>query len=162
MKRRRLLDFSDEHTADQTYQLINHIRELMLREARVYEVLQNHPHPNIVKYHGCKVKDGMIVGLCLSKYSKTSTELIWANSDIDVDACLDGIKKGIDHAHSLGFIHGDLTTSNIMLREGDDRAQFPVIIDFDTCRKEGEKLGLKAGADEYRDQNVKIAIKETD
>lgn len=86
----------------------------------------------------------MIVRFCLSKYSKTLTHLIWTNADIDVDACLDGIKKGIDHLHSLGFIHGDLTTSNVIFCEGDDRAQSPVIIDFDACRiKEGEKLGLQ-------------------
>jgi serine/threonine protein kinase len=116
---------------------INHGRPCM---AAWYH--RDHPHPNIVKYHDCKVEDGMIVGFCLSKYSKTLTHLIWANADIDVDACLDGIKKGIVHLHSLGFIHSDLTTRNIIFCEGDDRARFPVIVDFDACRKEGEKLGL--------------------
>ncbi|KAI5786630.1 hypothetical protein FPQ18DRAFT_263792 [Pyronema domesticum] len=162
VKRQSLLDFSDQNTAEQNNQVINEIRELTIREARVYKVLQHHPHSNIVEYHGCKVEDGMIVGFCLSKYSKTLSELIWENAEIDVDACLDGIKKGIDHLHSLGFIQGDLITCNIMFREGDDRARFPVIIDFDCCRKEGEGLGLKPGAYAHRDKNVRVAIRETD
>jgi serine/threonine protein kinase len=42
--------------------------------------------------------------------------------------------------HDLGLVHNDLNPSNIIM-DGDN----PVIIDFDSCKREGDKLGSKAG-----------------
>lgn len=58
----------------------------------------------------------------------------------DKDLCLQGIESGIRHMHSLGLVHNDINPSNIMI----DSADRPVIIDFDSCKQEGEKLGVKS------------------
>ncbi|KAI0397290.1 kinase-like domain-containing protein [Xylariaceae sp. FL0594] len=59
----------------------------------------------------------------------------------DRSCCLHGIQAGVSHMHELGLVHNDLNPSNIMMN-GDD----PVIIDFDSCKREGEKLGSKVGS----------------
>lgn len=41
----------------------NLIAEDVLKEARVCEILVQHPHPNIATYLGCQVSDGRITGL---------------------------------------------------------------------------------------------------
>jgi serine/threonine protein kinase len=48
--------------------------------------------------------------------------------------------KGVNHLHELGLIHNDLKPLNIMI-DGDN----PILIDFDSCKRVGEKLGVKAG-----------------
>lgn len=49
---------------------------------------------------------------------------------------LPGIKEGIRHLHSLGYVHNDLTPSDIMITEDD----IPVIMDFDTATPPGAAL----------------------
>lgn len=41
----------------------------------------------------------------------------------------------------MGLIHNDLNPSNIMM----DRWENPVIIDFDSCQRQGAELNLKMG-----------------
>ncbi|KAL9639405.1 MAG: hypothetical protein Q9164_000946 [Protoblastenia rupestris] len=53
----------------------------------------------------------------------------------DTDKCIQGIESGIHHLHSLGYVHNDIGGPSIMLMEDD----VPVIMDFDSCVKEGEK-----------------------
>jgi serine/threonine protein kinase len=48
--------------------------------------------------------------------------------------------RGIQHLHSLGLIYCDINPTNILMNGGT-----PIIGDFDSCRREGEKLGFKAG-----------------
>jgi serine/threonine protein kinase len=57
----------------------------------------------------------------------------------DIDLYLRGIQKGIQHLHSLDLIHYDLNPTNILM-DGDT----PVIRDFDSYQRKGEKLGFKA------------------
>lgn len=119
--------------------------EQILNEAKVCEVLKQNPHPNIATYRGCVVRDGRIRGLCFAKYPLTLAQRMQVDNQsiyapLDIDTCLQGIKNGVAHLHNLGLIHNDLNPSNIMM-DGDN----PVIIDFDSCKQIGEKLGLKAG-----------------
>jgi serine/threonine protein kinase len=114
----------------------------VLVEVEACEVLRKHPHPNIATYLGCVVKEGRIRGLVFSKYSVTLSQLLKDGSVFDREHCLQGIEAGVRHMHNLGLVHNDLNPSNIMM-DGDN----PVIIDFDSCRREGEELGSKAGTD---------------
>jgi len=50
------------------------------------------------------------------------------------------IEDGIRHLHKLGLAHNDINPSNVMMNN-----DIPVIIDFDSARPIGEKLGSKAG-----------------
>ncbi len=68
-----------------------------------------------------------------------------------------GIRAGIAHIHGLGFAHNDLNPTNIMF--GDDDT--PVIIDFDSCRAQGEKLN-KGGTPGWDEGYIDTSAKEND
>ena len=42
--------------------------KLLLEEARICEILLQHPHPNIASYMGCVVNGSRISGLCFVRY----------------------------------------------------------------------------------------------
>ncbi|KAG6252473.1 hypothetical protein E4U24_000336 [Claviceps purpurea] len=123
------------------------LSDLVLHEIEAYELLRRHPHPNIVEYRGCVVSDGRITGICLAKNKMTLNERMKVSTPFDKNLCLEGIERGIHHMHSLGVIHNDIKPNNIMLDELDR----PVIIDFDSWGREGQKFapGMKTGALEW-------------
>jgi serine/threonine protein kinase len=55
----------------------------------------------------------------------------------DVDLFLEGIKRGLEHLHSLGLVHNNINPANIMFPTKDDDAT-AMIIDFRSCRRIGE------------------------
>jgi serine/threonine protein kinase len=126
------------------------IEKRILREVETCEVLRKHPHPNIASYYGCRETRGRVSGICFKQYTSTLAErvnpqhlnkstFLLSSRPLVSDAMkerLGGILDGIQHLHSLGLVHNDITPSNIML---DDDGTL-VLIDFDSCRKVGELL----------------------
>lgn len=53
-----------------------------------------------------------------------------------MDEYCSGIKAGIEHLHALGLVHLDINPSNVMISFNNKL----VIIDLDSCQKEGEEL----------------------
>ncbi|KAF2005720.1 hypothetical protein P154DRAFT_518436 [Amniculicola lignicola CBS 123094] len=129
----------------------------ILTEVEACEVLRVHPHPNIVQYLGCIVKDGRVRGLCFTKYSRTLSQVLKDGTPFHRGHCLRGIEAGVRHMHDLGLVHNDLNPTNIMM-DGDK----PIIIDFDSCKREGEKLGLKAGTCGWTLDNSNYASRDND
>lgn len=76
---------------------------------------------------------------------------------LDVDKCMRGIEDGVQHLHGLGLIHNDLNPSNIMMDGGN-----AVIIDFDSCKVEGARLGAKAGTVGWQIGNSTHAMRVKD
>jgi len=136
----------------------NDVGSLLLNEAEVCEILGASPNPNIAQYLGCLVEDDRIVGLCFVKYGMNLTERVTKDSrPFDADLILRGIQEGIQHLHSLGLIHCDLNPANIVM-DGDT----PVIVDFDSCRCNGEKLGIKVGTLAWTREDFEFARPEND
>ena len=119
-----------------------------LREVLVCETLAEHPHPNVARYHGVIVQDGLVRGICYESYPYTLKEKVnlgdLSKADFqysskhplkDRVAFLEGIRAGVAHLHSLGLVHNDLKPSNIMIK--DDEDETPIIVDFDSCALEG-------------------------
>ncbi|KAG6110890.1 hypothetical protein E4U13_005176 [Claviceps humidiphila] len=131
---------------------------LVLHEIAAYELLRQHPHPNISQYHGCVMSDGRITGLCLAKYKMTLEERMEVNTPLDKELCLEGIERGIRYLHSLGIVHNDISPYNIMLDEMDR----PVIIDFDSWQQNGQELGTKKGSPGWWKEDSKHALFEND
>lgn len=151
VKRPSLLHYGDTVASTE-------LSSLLSNEAQVCEILRQFPHPNIARYLGCTVNNGAITGLCFVKYGVTLSERVKKDPrPFDADLCLEGIRKGVQHLHDNGLVHNDLNPSNIMM-DGD----IPIIIDFDSCRKEGEELGLKAGTIGWTDEGFKFARREND
>lgn len=58
----------------------------------------------------------------------------------DAARYLRGVKAGVDHLHSLGYVHNDINPANIMVAEAGDA----ILVDFDSCLKIGTPLaGVK-------------------
>ncbi|SPO04567.1 uncharacterized protein DNG_07252 [Cephalotrichum gorgonifer] len=136
---------------------------LILQEADVCEILNQHPHPNIAQYHGCLVKDGRITGLCLTNYKLSLKDALVAKEDVideaKKQAYAAAIEDGIYHLHGLRLAHNDINPSNVIFNEGTGN---PVIIDFDSCRPIGEKLGEKAGTFEWELEEAELSEPEND
>lgn len=153
MKRPSLLHYGDTEASTK-------LSTLILDEAKACEILSVHPHPNIAQYLGCTVEGGRITGLCFVKYGMTLLERVSKGSHaFDADLCLCGIQDGIQHLHKLGLIHCDINPANILMSGDGDN---PIIIDFDSCRREGEHLGLKAGTRGWAREDFKFATPEVD
>ncbi|PGH02260.1 hypothetical protein AJ80_08885 [Polytolypa hystricis UAMH7299] len=124
IKRPRLSNYRSRYPTE--------ISEQVRREVEVCELLRSKPHPNLAQYHGCEVRDGLITGLCFTKYNRTLLERVNPKffgkhsppsnglvSSEDLRPWLDGVEHGIQHLHKLGLIHNDLNPSNIMFDSDD-------------------------------------------
>ncbi|PWY85857.1 hypothetical protein BO94DRAFT_467555 [Aspergillus sclerotioniger CBS 115572] len=124
------------------------------REVTVCEILRNNPHPNIAVYYGCQETRGRVSGLCFKRYTETLLERVNPQHlnkegfrrsgrelvDEMVRAGLDGVREGIKHLHSLGWVHNDINPANVMFDGGGGGDGRVVIVDFDSCRRVGECL----------------------
>ncbi|KAH8707151.1 serine/threonine-protein kinase-like protein [Phaeosphaeriaceae sp. PMI808] len=123
--------------------------KLILQEAEIFELLLENPHPNIIRYHGCLVERGRIVGIVLDQYPMTLKQRLENGMrDLDVKECMSKITSAVRHLHTLGLAHNDLTPMNIMV----DKHDKPVIIDFGSCQPFGCKL-ITAGTPGWIEQD---------
>ena len=151
LKQPNLLPFDDVDASAE-------VRHLLLSEAEVYEILKAHPHPNIAQYLGCRVENGKMVGICLVRYDMDLFQWIRERSrPFDPRILADGIEDGIEHLHSLGLVHCDINPANILMDDG-----HPIITDFDSCRREGERMGYKKGTKDWTMENSRFALREND
>ncbi|KAK5108233.1 hypothetical protein LTR62_008689 [Meristemomyces frigidus] len=132
--------------------------KMLVEEAQVLELLKPYRHRNIVRYHGCILTRGRIAGIALQKYDII---LQYRFDDdpraLDVTACMNGIRAGIKHLHSLGFAHNDLNPMNIAMDKDDQ----PIILDFGSCRKFGEAL-LSGGTPGWIDEDYSTSARHHD
>ncbi|KAF1962572.1 hypothetical protein CC80DRAFT_163276 [Byssothecium circinans] len=134
------------------------IPRIVFEEAATLEFLNQHPHPNIVKYHGCTVNRGRITGLALEKYDVIlQYRYEDVPHDLDIAACMDGIRAGVKHLHSLGYAHNDLNPMNIAIDKDDN----PIILDFGSSRKFGEQL-LTGGTYGWVDEDYTTSAQHHD
>ncbi|KAM4057287.1 kinase [Hirsutella rhossiliensis] len=153
------------------------LEELLRQEVKTCEFLRRHPHPNIAHYLGCLETRGRVSGLCFEKYTRTLANTVnpqhlnkaeflrsgrlFVNDDMRQR--LEGLKGAIDHLHSLGLVHNDITPANIMFNEDGKM----VLVDFDSCRWLGEDLHGEGGPGTKRthgwhDPKVTITSKKSD
>ncbi|KAF9067942.1 kinase-like domain-containing protein [Rhodocollybia butyracea] len=137
---------------------------LMLHEAQICEeiMLKNASHPNIIRYYGyLPSSDGKeILGLCLERYSMDLLAAIDQKvGGIDSSVVIDGIRKGIEHLHALGYVHNDINPANILLNSRME----PVIADFDSCQKVGVSLKSSGKAGTFQwDHESDVSMPQND
>ena len=131
---------------------------MLIEEAQILELLALHPHPNLVRYHGCTSRHGRLTGLVLERFDVILQFRIEHDPrDLDIAACVNGIRAGIKHLHALGLAHNDITPFNVALDETDT----PVILDFGSCRPFGETL-LSAGTPGWVDEDFDTSARHHD
>ncbi|KAK3935973.1 hypothetical protein QBC46DRAFT_420623 [Diplogelasinospora grovesii] len=147
------------------------LAQFILQEARTMEVLSQHPHPNIIRYHGCRVKRGRIIGLVVEGFEFEKDLLVaedypeFFRGKLDKAFIMSGLRSALDHLHSLGWAHNDLNPANIMLKpdyeEGGIQHYKPVLIDFGSCQPFGKML-LSAGTQGWCKEEMPRSDKRND
>ncbi|KAK4070740.1 hypothetical protein Trihar35433_5207 [Trichoderma harzianum] len=124
------------------YKVMHLLRDGLVEEAEVMEMLRSQPHPNIVGYHGCHVRRGYITGLVLDRHPHDLNDFLKSGQTIqDKELFMESLRSAIHHLHTLGWAHNDLNPSNVLVAE-DVR---PILIDFGSSRRIGEKLSTSRG-----------------
>lgn len=104
----------------------------LLEGAHTMEFLSQHPHPNLIRYHGCRSLRGYITRTVLDHHSHTLKDFLKKGIEtIDKKALMDALESAIHRLHSLGWAHNDLNDifaleklrtwlDNPTLEEGED------------------------------------------
>ncbi|KAH8808651.1 kinase-like domain-containing protein [Xylogone sp. PMI_703] len=109
----------------------------VLNETLIMEQISKSPHPNIVNYYGCRVKRGRITAILLEQLDETLAQYV-STADfrhLDKTKFMIALESALDHLHSLGLAHNDISPHNIMVKD-----RMPIIIDFGSCQPFGNHL----------------------
>ncbi|KAJ7222259.1 hypothetical protein GGX14DRAFT_428327 [Mycena pura] len=132
------------------------MREMQLCEELNVKLQQN---PSDSDLHLCRylgylpTPDGNhLWGLCFERHQLTLSHAVRDKAVFDPQAVIDGVRRGLERLHSLGYAHvgnslsfdspdsmcaqNDINPTNIMLNS----KGLPVIIDFDSCHKMGDSV----------------------
>jgi serine/threonine protein kinase len=113
------------------------LQQLLLDEAEIFEILLKNPHQNIIRYHGCIIKNGRIAGLALDRYpTNLEARLADQSRPFKKALCRERIKSATDHIHDLQLAHNDLNPSNILVDDEDE----VFVTDLGSCRPFGAAL----------------------
>lgn len=67
------------------------------------------PHPNVVRYYGCVLKDERITHLCLQRcYCNLAEYAEVGLSSEETDELLGQVQEGLKFLHGLGLAHNDI------------------------------------------------------
>ncbi|KAK1773081.1 kinase-like domain-containing protein [Copromyces sp. CBS 386.78] len=136
----------------------------LLDEARILELTLRKPHPGIVQYFGCRIHRSHITGLVLRRYEYNIYQYLQLGigtlTSDEKEAFMKALEGAVRHLHSeLKVSHNDINPLNIMVTTSD---KMPVLVDFGSARKIGEKLGVSRGTpgwideeDDYTTSDVK-------
>ncbi|XWW99204.1 hypothetical protein V2A60_007213 [Cordyceps javanica] len=134
------------------HKVVHLLPQALMEEAEAMEVLRRRPHPNIVGYHGCHVRRGYITGLVLDRHPDNLSSYLKGGRAIqDKKLFIESLESAIHHLHSLGWAHNDLNPTNVLVAE-DMR---PILIDFGSARRIGDKLSTSRGTKGWIDCEMK-------
>ncbi|KAF2247605.1 hypothetical protein BU26DRAFT_520707 [Trematosphaeria pertusa] len=117
-----------------------YLSDLLYREVRIMEVIAKHPHPNIIGYHGVRVRRGRITGMVLNRHKDTLLNHLRGGRAINKGAFMQALASAVAYLHSICLAHNDINPENVMVDEQD----MPILIDFGSCQPPGKRL-LTAG-----------------
>ncbi|KAK4115649.1 kinase-like protein [Canariomyces notabilis] len=133
------------------------MHSIMLDELRALERIAQNPHPNIIRYHGCRVRRGRITGIVLDRYEKNLDQYIQRVGPlVDKAPFMDALEDAVRHLHSLGLAHNDINLSNIMVND----AGMPVLVDFGSCKWIGARLGPSGGTPGFAENDGEFDTSE--
>ncbi|KAH8900816.1 kinase-like protein [Thozetella sp. PMI_491] len=132
-----------EYNVYKALNTVENIPETLLDEvAALQEISQHGQHPNLVRFHGCRVRQGRITALIIDKYEDNLRDSLRQGKAIDKDRILNGLDSAVQHLHSLGLAHNDINPGNIMV---DENTGEPVLVDFGSSHKIGASMRASRG-----------------
>lgn len=118
----------------------------LLEEAHTMEFLSEHPHPNFIRYHGCRSQRSYLTGIVLDRHSHNLKDYLKNRAGtIDKKVFMDALESAIHHLHSLGWSHNDLNPTNVLVDDSKASGGMPVLIDFGSACETGRLLGTSRG-----------------
>ncbi|KAF2966706.1 hypothetical protein GQX73_g6876 [Xylaria multiplex] len=134
------------------HKVVHLLAKGLVEEAEAMEVLRSQTHPNIVGYHGCHVRRGHITGLVLDRHPCDLHSYLKSGRVLqDKNLFMESLQSAIHHFHSLGWAHNDLNPKNVLV--ADDMR--PILVDFGSARRIGEKLSTSRGTKGWIDCEMK-------
>ncbi|KND88609.1 hypothetical protein TOPH_06706 [Tolypocladium ophioglossoides CBS 100239] len=128
------------------HNVVHLLAQGLLEEARTMEFLSEHPHPNIIRYHGYRSRRGYLTGIVLDRHSHDLNDYLKNGARaIDKKVFMDALESAICHLHSLGWAHNDLNPKNVLVDDSTAAGGLPVLIDFGSAREIGTLLGTSRG-----------------
>ncbi|KAK3349182.1 kinase-like domain-containing protein [Lasiosphaeria hispida] len=107
---------------------------------RLEQLARHPPHPNLVRYHGCRVRKGCVTAVLLHRVpGDTLRNHIQAGKTIpDKEAFLQALTSAVHHLHNvIGLAHNDIHLNNIMVSPD---GTTPTLIDVGSAYPEGEEM----------------------
>ncbi|KAI9831652.1 MAG: hypothetical protein M1819_004718 [Sarea resinae] len=124
------------------YNVLHLLPQGLKEEVEAMEAICQHPHPNIIRYHGCQVRRGRITGLVLDRHPIGLRDYLKHEiGTINKELFMETLESAIHHLHSLGWAHNDLNPDNILI----NKAGMPILIDFGSAREIGQELSTSRG-----------------
>jgi serine/threonine protein kinase len=115
------------------------------------KALAKYPHPNILRYYGCRVARGHITRLVMDRHPHDLYRYLKEGvGKIEKEPFMAALGSAIQHLHALGWAHNDLTPYNILVN-GDG---MPVLIDFGGCQLDGTHLKYIRGTKDWIDGEI--------
>ncbi|ORY58484.1 kinase-like domain-containing protein [Pseudomassariella vexata] len=128
------------------HNVLHLISAQLLQEAKTMQFLSQHTHPNIIRFHGCRVRRGHITGLIFNRHPYDLNDHLKNNiGPVLKEPFMEALGSAVNHLHSLGWAHNDLNPTNIMVNANG----MPVLIDFGSAMPVGEKLGTSRGNEKW-------------
>ena len=128
------------------------------------EFHSEHPHPNFIRYHGCRFRRGYLTGIVLDRYSHNLKNYLQNQVGIiDKELFTEALESAINHLHSLGWAHNNPT--NVLVDNSEASSGVPILIDFGSAREIGRLLGTSRGTTgwiEGRIEDYTISKREND
>ncbi|KAK3379698.1 hypothetical protein B0T24DRAFT_695654 [Lasiosphaeria ovina] len=117
----------------------NNVARWFAHEIKQLEQLaRSPPHPNLLRYHGCRVRNGRVTGALLARVPGRDLESHLQNGGtVDKDLFFAALASAVDYLHNVvGLVHNDISPSNAMV--GPDGA--PTLIDLGSAYPDGEEM----------------------
>ncbi|KAK4105208.1 hypothetical protein N658DRAFT_385631, partial [Parathielavia hyrcaniae] len=119
---------------------INSIAHWFRSEVEAFELMAQHPpHPNIVQYHGCRVRRGFVTGILTEAVDGLNLEehLRAGHAIPDKAYFMLALESAVRHLHRVvGMAHNDIKPANVVVRRSDG---MPVHVDFSAARPPGAR-----------------------
>ncbi|KAK8066835.1 hypothetical protein PG997_013582 [Apiospora hydei] len=159
IKRPSLTDY--EFFKGETGSGLSQLRDMLLDEAKALEAISQHQvlHPNIVRYHGCRVQRGRVTGIVLDRidgYDLWKLLKYQQGGGVDKEPFMKALASAVEHLHNIGFSHNDLNPRNVMV----DKNGRPVLVDFGSCRRTGQRMGASGGSTGWKDEKDQYLTSE--
>ncbi|KAK3985764.1 hypothetical protein QBC44DRAFT_384652 [Cladorrhinum sp. PSN332] len=130
------------HAIDEDKEQYKQQQQVLLREAIVLQQLAQHPHPNMIGYHGVRTRRNRITGLVFTKHPHTLWEYSQLGAILDVGRFMGQLESAVNRLHRLGLAHNNIKPENVVVAK--DCPYLPIVRGEETISaKDNDIKGLE-------------------